>query len=366
MSLSVRSSTSISDVWRSLLISVGAVVATLLAAEALLRALPVSTATKAGYYFDPDVLTYPARHEWTVSTGWDLRNSQRLFSNNLGFVSSLDFMADPTAIGLIGDSYVEASMLNEPDRPAAQLQTLLGNTRNVYALGSPGTALLDYAQRIRFASQVLEVVDFVVWLEPGDARQALCGSGNVHSRCLDPRNLEPQVERWSDPSWTKRIARHSALAQYLFGQLKLDFRKIAIAMFRRNVPVEPVQPSRGPTTADNALVSQPIPERSKQVVDTVLERFFEEIRPYRRGRMIFLVDGHRSTPPGSPSRLDLERQYLIERLLANGAEVIDLQPAFVADSAESGLSLEVGPYDRHLNRLGVRVVMQQAVSQLQR
>ena len=46
--------------------------------------------------------------------------------------------------------------------------------------------------------------------------------------------------------------------------------------------------------------------------------------------------------------------------------MVDLQPNFVASSAESGLTLEVGPYDRHLNKLGVRLAMAQAAAQLQR
>lgn len=349
-----------------MLISAAAVVATLLAAELLLRLLPVSTATRAGYYVDRDVLTYPPRHEWTASTGWDLRNVQHLHANNFGFASRVDFESDAKAIALIGDSYVEASMLDEDVRPAVQLQAELGGARKVYALGSPGTALLDYAQRIRFASQNLGTVDFVIWLEPGDARQALCGSGNVHSRCLDPRTLEPRVERWSDPSWLKRVARHSALAQYLFGQLKLDLRRVAAGMFRRNVPAEPAPRAAGDAQAGGPVVAREAGPRSRQVVDAVLEEFFQQVQPYRRGRMIFLVDGYRAAPPARLSELDLERQYLIESLAARGVEVVDMQPAFVADASRSGLSLEVGPYDRHLNQRGVRLAMQQAAAQWRR
>ena len=44
----------------------------LLSCEALFRVLPVSTATMTGYYLDPYILSYPADHEWTASTGWDL------------------------------------------------------------------------------------------------------------------------------------------------------------------------------------------------------------------------------------------------------------------------------------------------------
>jgi hypothetical protein len=188
-------------------------------AEALLRALPVSTATMTDYHFDPDLRTYPAHHEWTVSTGWDLRNPQRLRSNNFGFAAHRDFDADPRAVALVGDSYVESSMLDAALRPGKQLEGELGGSRTVFAMGSPGTALLDYAQRVRFASERFGITDFVIWLERGDARQALCGSGNVHSRCLDRQTLAPRIERMPPPSAAKRALRHVALAQYFAGQL---------------------------------------------------------------------------------------------------------------------------------------------------
>ena len=72
--------------------------------ELLFRILPVSTSTQTGYYFDPDILTYPADHQWRVATGWDLRNPQSLRSNNFGFVSDHDFARDERALALVGDS----------------------------------------------------------------------------------------------------------------------------------------------------------------------------------------------------------------------------------------------------------------------
>ena len=43
------------------------VLAMLLAAELLLRALPVSTATMTGYYLDPVISSYPPGHAWQVN-----------------------------------------------------------------------------------------------------------------------------------------------------------------------------------------------------------------------------------------------------------------------------------------------------------
>ncbi|MFM9916852.1 MAG: hypothetical protein ACKVOX_13655, partial [Rhizobacter sp.] len=76
------------------------------AGELLCRLLPVSTATETDYRIDPLVRTYPSHHHWTTSTGWDLRRPQAMTANNEGFAAEHDFVRDPNAIALIGDSYV--------------------------------------------------------------------------------------------------------------------------------------------------------------------------------------------------------------------------------------------------------------------
>lgn len=51
-------------------------------------------------------------------------------------------------------------------------------------MGGPGSSFLDYAVRLRWAYEEFGVRDFVLFMEQGDLRQALCGSGNVHAACL--------------------------------------------------------------------------------------------------------------------------------------------------------------------------------------
>lgn len=348
---------------RRIALSLAGVLATLLALELLLRMLPVSTATMSGYYFDPDLLTYPARHRWTMSTGWDLRNPQTLDSNNFGFAADNDFVPNPKAVALVGDSFVEASMLDAPLRPGAQLEALLGGARPVYAFGSPGTALLDYAQRIRFASERFGVRDFVIWLERGDALQALCGSGNVQSRCLDPASLEPRIDRRPEPSWFRRIARHSALAQYLSGQLKLRANAFLKSMLTRRPPDDTEAPAPVADATRNTAAPE-VAQRGRRVVDAVLENFFAEAGRYLVGRTIFVVDDYRGEAVRDPKEAVFQRQYLIDSLRARGVEVVDLAPVYREHNEHSPLSLEVGPYDGHLNALGVQLVMEQVASRL--
>lgn len=341
---------------RAAAIFVGAIVAALAAMELLFRLLPVSTATLTGYYFDDDLLTYPAHHEWRVSTGWDLKNPQWVRSNNFGFAADRDFVRDAGALALVGDSYVEASMLAAPQRPGAQLQSSIGEGHAVFTMGTPGTALLDYAERIRWAGETFGVRDFVVWIEHGDALQALCGSGNVVSRCLDSETFEPRIERRPQPSRWRRWARHSALAQYVFGQLKVDARRLARATFTRATP-ETTAASTAPARPRSGGETMKLSLRSRQVVDAVVGQFLLRIEPYRTGRMLVVVDGRRDVPGATDaSPVDLERQYLIHRLREGGLAVLDLEPVYARHRAHSRLSLEIGPYDRHLNALGVRLV----------
>ncbi|MFY7873118.1 MAG: hypothetical protein ACOVQL_12180 [Limnohabitans sp.] len=324
------------------------------ALELAFRVLPVSTATLTGYYIDADLLTYPPGHSWKVATGWDLRNAQRLQANSHGFASHREFEPNPNAVALIGDSYVEASMLAAQDRPGAQLERQLGG-RAVFPLGTPGTALLDYAQRIRYASEKLGVRDFAVLMEAGDARQSLCGSGNVVSRCLDAKTLQATVDRQRAPGTAKRWLRHSALAQYINSQLKFRPEAFWCSLWIRQTPELQAAKSE---QINRIPIRQVDVERSRQVIDAVLDRFFNEVSPYAKGRLVIAVDGLRGVEPTPSSDGKFERAYLISSLRERGATVVDLESVFGKHALASDRSLQVGPYDGHLNALGVELAMQ--------
>ena len=333
------------------------VVALLLACEVLFRLLPVSSSTQSGYYIDPQIPTYPPHHRWRVATGWDLRNPQQLASNGHGFVSAREFTPDPRAIGLIGDSYVEASMLPSGDRPGAQLELALSARRPVYAMGSPGSSLLDYAERIRFASQNSGVRDFVVWMEVGDVRQALCGSGNVISACVDRLTLQPQTVHIAEPSAVKRILRESALMNYIVGQLKLTPE----GLWQQLLSSASAAPARGPrpggaTAMDDSAVTRQI--------DTIVGVFFQRIAPFANGRLVFVMDAAHSSATRLTSLQALERSRFMRLAGEHGAAVVDLEPLYAAHYARSSHSLEVGPYDHQLNADGVRIVAQAAARAL--
>lgn len=328
----------------------------LLAGECLMQALPVSTTTSTGYYVHPDILGYPSGHRWWRATGWDLRDAQRVSANKQGFAADHDFERDPTAIALIGDSYVESSMLPRESRPGPQLERALANGRRVFAMGSPGSSLLDYADRIRWAQSGFGVRDIVLLVEAGDVRQAVCGSGQVHSACVDSATLQFRRERQAEAPPLKRLMRHSALAQYLFSQLKFEPTRL----LRQALEWPGAEKSvSGPVSEPAEQISQ-----RQRATDAVLQEFFERALPRLEGRLVLVVDGSRRPGSGLSPSLSDERRRLIQAARAAGVHVIDAEPLYRAHAQSSTLSLEVGPHDRHLNAVGIGLLMNAAAETL--
>ena len=342
---------------KAIALGVAGFIAMLVMMELLLRVLPVSTSTETGYYTDPVIVTYPPDHRWTLSTGWDLRNAQTMTANHTGYAATREFTRDVHAVALVGDSFVEASMLAAVDRPAAQLERLL-DSRPVYAMGSPGTALLDYAERIRFAHEHFGTRDFVMLMERGDVLQSLCGSGNSHGPCLDPVTLQPRVEKRESPGTAKRIIRHSALAQYLVSQLKFSMARLQANAFASPPPSGPADPAR-------ATEPQTVPPHAVLArVDAVAGTFFQRIKPHLEGQLIVVLDSDRQAMWHGRWKADPARSHFIRWARQAGAVVVDTEPLFLAHFQKSRLSLDVGPYDGHLNEIGVNLVMQAAAAAL--
>jgi hypothetical protein len=323
------------------------ILAFLLGSELVLRALPVSTATRTGYHIDPLILTYPPQHRWTTATGWDLRNAQSHRANNYGFLAERDFVPDERAVALIGDSFVEASMLDPADRLGPQLERRLG--RPVYAMGGPGSALLDYAERIRFAHEKFGIRDFVIFMERGDVRQSLCGSGNIHGPCLDRQTLAPRTETQAPAGLAKRVLRESALAQYLFSQLKLNPQRLWDQIVTQSRPVTPETAGRKDAAASGVAPA------SEQAVAAVTRAFLVRAKPHA-ARLVVVIDQGRGKLNEGVIQADPEISPFMSHLRAGGANVLDAGPLYRTHAASSLLKLEVGPYDGHLNRLGLALI----------
>ena len=332
--------------------------------EIVLRLLPGPTATHTGYHIDPLIRTTLPHFAFRVASGWDLRNAQTLHSNNFGFVADRDFRPDERAVALIGDSFVEASMLPATQRPGAQLERALAPSRSVYAMGVPGTALLDYAERIRLAHERLGVRDFVLLMERFDVGQSFCGSGNVGGPCLNYDTLAAATELQSEATSIKQILRHSALAQYLVSQLKMNPSRLWQQAWQQARAAAPGSVSSAAAVLSAAQPVQPSEQELSRLA-RVTETFFERIRPYRNGRLVIVLDSDRGAiRRGDPIIVDVARDRFIQMARAEQAVLIDTEPLYRAHVARSALALEVGPHDSHLNPLAIGIAMNAAAQAL--
>ncbi|GAA5160729.1 hypothetical protein [Viridibacterium curvum] len=320
------------------------VMAALVLLELLCRALPVSTATHTAYHFAPDIITYPAHHSFTLSSGWDLKNAQHLRSNNAGFLDSRDFTHDPSAIAVIGDSFVEANMLPEADRLSRQLERELAQTP-VYAMGGPGSSLFDYLARARFAQERFGIRTFLIVVERSDVRQTLCGSGNTHGPCLDVTTLQPGNDRQAPAGKLKALARESALAQYFFSQLRIKPEALGAQLFPPRNPQAPHQTSVPPED-----------QIDDKAADEIIHRFFAGLAAMPDTRFVLVLDSDREAIHAgrTPSSRVLTR--FKAAAATAGVPIVDTAPLFAAHYKASPLRLEVGPYDKHWNPLAMGIV----------
>jgi hypothetical protein len=306
--------------------------------ELAFRVLPVATATQGGYYEHPLILSYPARHCFIASTGWDLKGPQRICANNAGFVADHDFVADPMAVGVVGDSYVEANMLPAEKRIGAALERQLEG-RTVYTFGGPGSNLLDYAVRAKYAAEKFGIRTFVFVLERNDVKQVMCGSGHVHGACMDADSGQIKTATQAPPGLLKRVIRESALAQYLVSQLKIDLSK---PLWKRG--------TKASATTGNG------PELSTSQKKATVDYFFQQILTIEDGRFVFVVDPDRAH---LLDHVGSDRGKLLDMMRDAGnqhAVVIDPSEEFRKYLVDTHKILAVGPYDPHWNGDAVEIV----------
>jgi hypothetical protein len=205
---------------------------------------------------------------------------------------------------------------------------------------------LDYTERARFAQERLGIRDFVFIIELGDVRQTLCGSGNIHGPCLDPVTFSVRSD--AQPikvSLAKKILRQSALAQYLFSQLRLKPEELVKKLFENTNS----EKTKAPLAPSHQLKASE--DVQSIAVDHVVSAFLSSMPKNRDGRLILVLDSYRDYLTDTNPNQTPVRDRFIELARQAGIEVIDSQPIFYAFSHKTGLSLSVSPTDGHWNRL---------------
>src|SRR3954463_14189963 len=130
----------------NLLLSFASIVFCLLAAEAALRFLPVSTGLRSMPVTAADpVLHFTPNRPFVNSLGWNMHNVVHGRVNNAGFVNDQDYVRDgPPLIAVIGDSFIEAQMVPYSESLQGRLAAALKDKFRVYSFAGSGAPLSEY------------------------------------------------------------------------------------------------------------------------------------------------------------------------------------------------------------------------------
>src|SRR5215470_7646894 len=217
----------------NLLLSLASVFVCVLAAEIVLRFLPVSTGLRSVPVTAADpILHFTPNRPFTNSLGWTMHNVVRGRVNNAGFVNDQDYGRDgPPLIAVIGDSFIEAQMVAYPQTLQGRLAAALAPSFRVYSFAGSGAPLSQYLVWAGYAVKeygaravVINVVgnDFdeslmAYRVGPGFWQYAPDGSGVLQLK-LTPHRAGTLIS----------LARHSALARYVIINLGIQNRLFSV------------------------------------------------------------------------------------------------------------------------------------------
>ena len=342
----------------------GALALTFLGLEAGLRLLPVQDGPNAALeQTDPDVWFEPDR-EFTYSRGGRMLRANELQTNNLGFVSAIDYDEnDPRPlVAVIGDSYVEALMIPEEKTLTARLRRQLGPNRRVYSFAASGAPLSQYLHfadvaRRRFRPESLVIL--VVGNDFDESLQQVKWAPGFHHFIEDTDGALALTQRPLPSHRLHALLRRSALVNYLFRNLEL---RALPRRLRRMLGAGEHHVGNTRVDANPARI-----EASNRVIDAFLAEL-----PQRAGlpaeRIVLVVDGLR-TALYEPERAEAlsdsyfatMRRNLIERAQRAGHPALDMHPVFAEHYARNGGRFEF-PDDGHWNALAHGIAAETLVS----
>lgn len=337
-------------------------VVTALLLEVICRWLPVNEGLR-GLSVDEQnpVFRFTPHRESVYSRGWNFSIVNRVRTNNFGFVNDQDY--DPSAktplLAVIGDSFVEAVMVPFSRTGVARLGGTVGPAGRVYGFGTSGSSLsqyLAYAQYVRdtFHPDGLTVVivgnDFDESLRKYKSEPGLHYFAESPDGRLELMRIDRPVPWWRD------LLAGSSLGMYVY--VNLEIREVWKRWAYRPGQSAISRPRFVGNTAVEASPARVVD--SDRAIDVFLQRL-PDMSGLPPGRIALAVDGIRPELYDTDRLASVEdayaavmRVHLMDRARQQGFEVIDMQPAFIADYRQRHLTFEF-PDDNHWNATGHEV-----------
>jgi len=354
---------------KSLLLLAGSIVLWFAITEGVCRLLPVHS----GFEVQPvdaenPVIRFRPNRDFLYSHGAFLTNVNHGHVNNDGFINNQDYDAGDTRplLAVIGDSYIEAAMVSYPQTLQGRLAAQQGGKRHVYSFGSSGSSLLDYLYYAVYVRQRFGAEWLVINVVGNDFDEMLLRykqSPAFHYFTeLPDGNLTPTLVQYH-PSRTRAVLRHSALARYLFFNVRATApvvdRLLEGAHRLRLWVTDPIASAKAASpgfVGNTASDADPLRvELSKRATLWVLDHL-PESAGLPVSHILLLMDGYRAFEPdrveaARHSFFAIMREYLISEARNRGYEVQDMQEWFVRRHRRDGAVFNF-PDDGHWSAVG--------------
>jgi hypothetical protein len=294
------------------------------------------------------VRRFEPNRSFTWSRNWDLSLVNRLHSNNYGFISTIDY--DPLSkiplTAVIGDSFIEAAMVDQTRTVVAVLNKTLKDRHRFYAFACSGAQLSSYIAYAKYARKEFHPDRYVFLLVGNDFDESLAGYGSYegyHYFVKDATGGFTLKRVDYEAGLLKKVLKKSALFRYLNLNLQVGSR-LRIVWTRLKDTFSGQKPEYVGQTdarADSRRVAD-----SEKAVDAFLT-MLEDSCGVPRKSILIGIDGMR--PPlynasdlekAKGSYFALMRKYVLSKARELGHPVIDMQPVFEQDYAANNLFFE--------------------------
>ncbi len=327
----------------------------LLMLEVFFRFLPVTTgmSMQAVTPAQP-VARFMPDQDFTWSDEWNFAIVNHGHINNDGFVNDQDYdAADPRPLlAVIGDSYVEASMVPYPETLHGRLANKAAPDARVYsfaASGAPLSQYLSWAQYARDTYKPAAMAFVIIGNDFDESLPAYVIHPTFHQFVDDGRgDLALKLTGEYHPSWKRAVIKSSALARYIFFNMNvwIAWNNIKQAMLRADAPTPTFAGNTDATLDDTRLAE------SKRAVDAFF-RLLPEYSGLPAKDIAFIVDSSRGWIYQNDLSLkenyfDHMRNYLMTTAQKSGYTVVDLDGPFEKAFAKDHKRFEF-PTDGHWN-----------------
>jgi hypothetical protein len=291
------------------------------------------------------------QQSFLYSYGWAMINQRHGVTNRQGFNNSKDF-SEVANVLVIGDSFIEAQMLDYADTIQGILDVKLGK---VYAAAASGNGLADELQLARHFLPTTQAKILVFFIEPSDVSQILLPGARGHSFfAVSENKVTIQHVPYSESRF-KRTLLNSALLRYFYYNLK--FFDWASSKLKKPAPAP---------KGNEAAILKHHTQRS-----TALNYFMSELSRLQQqydANFVFLVDGNRKEiyTPGTVASdwSDGDRKLLLNAIRENGFKVVDMHPVFEDHWNRHKERMDFLPADGHWNKVAHELAAQEVLKEI--